>query len=176
MKRLTRERAEHCDGLPGRVGEFENFKKISKFIVTDAMTRKEARQVEKVVSHARRVGGVSQKNQFHVAKHRFHMAKQFRSVQHNIRTEPHCICDRRLECETRVLKPVLMQVAVLSALSFITTWRNFAHKGKTRSRHVCSERNFWLIFDLRKLSAVKLFGPCCEPSAHPGLSYERSAV
>ena len=64
---------------------------------------KGARQVEKVVTHAQKVGGVLWRHQFHVAKRLSHMAKQFRSIQHDMRTEPHCTCDRRLECETRIL-------------------------------------------------------------------------
>ena len=47
---------------------------------------KGARQVEKVVTHAHRVGGVLWRHQSHVANHRFHMAKQFHSVQHDMRT------------------------------------------------------------------------------------------
>ena len=52
----------------------------------------DARQVEKVVTHAHSVGGALWRHQYHVAKHRFHMAKQFHSVQHDMRTEPRCTC------------------------------------------------------------------------------------
>ena len=83
--------------------EFENEPKQVERIVTH-----EQEQVEKVVTHAHRVGGVLWRHQSHVAKRRSHMrrshmAKQFHSVQHDTRTEPHGTCDRRLECETRIL-------------------------------------------------------------------------
>ena len=147
---LMRERAELCEGLPGKVGTFQNSRKTPKNfrdgrndndetatvinmvdhessfleflknarqveeIVTheqrqvEKIVTHEQKQVEKVVTHAHRVGSVLWRHQSHVAKRRSHMsrshmAKQFHSVQHDMRTEPHCTFDRRLECETRIL-------------------------------------------------------------------------
>ena len=72
---------------------------------------KGARRVEKIVTHAHRVSGVLWRHQSHAARHPQHMAKQFHSVQDDMRIvtkkrEPHCACDRRLECETRILNHV----------------------------------------------------------------------
>ena len=78
--------------------EFEKDARQVEKVVTHAQ-----KPVEKVVSHAQKVGVVLWRHHSHVAKRLSRMAKQFRSVQHDMRTEPHCTCDRRLECETRIL-------------------------------------------------------------------------
>ena len=54
----------------------------------------------------------------HAAKRRSHMrqshmAKQIQSVQHDMRTERCCTCDRRLEFETRILNHEHVFLSVL---------------------------------------------------------------
>ena len=98
-----RERAEPREGLPGKVGKFETLNKQVEKVVTHEQTK-----AEKIVTRARRVGGVLWRHQSHVATRRSHMrksymAKQSHSVQDEMRTEPCCTCDRRLECEIKSL-------------------------------------------------------------------------
>ena len=101
-------------------------------------------------------------------KHRFPMAKQFHSVRHDMRIGLHCTSDPRHECEIRILNHVhVVSLSLFSKPDTVT--RDFANLGQDSVEICVFEEIFFC--DIHKLSAVKCFGLCCEPIAHPVLSH-----
>ena len=101
------------------------------------------------------------------------MVKQFHSVRHDMRIRLHRTSDPRLEGEIRILNHVhVLSFSLFSKPDTVT--RYFANMGQDSVEICVFEEIFFC--DAHKLSAVKGFGLCCAPIAHPAPSHERSVV